>query len=67
MRSKTIAEQAALELVRERGDESRLAVVNPVALLRWNSDKSYLAELDAKGVPMVPTRITAAIRIEDLV
>ena len=29
VRSKTIAEQAAWELVRERGEEDRLAVVNP--------------------------------------
>ena len=43
-----------------------LPVVNPVALLRWNSDKSYLAELDAKGVPTVPTWLTSALSSQDL-
>lgn len=32
-----------------------LPVVNPVPVLRWNSDKAYLAELGAKGVAVVPT------------
>jgi glutathione synthase/RimK-type ligase-like ATP-grasp enzyme len=29
--------------------------INPPALLRWNGDKAYLTELDAKGVPTVHT------------
>ena len=29
--------------------------INPPALLRWNGDKAYLAELDTKGVPTVHT------------
>ena len=33
VRSKTIAEQAAWDLVRERGDENRLSVVNPGAII----------------------------------
>jgi glutathione synthase/RimK-type ligase-like ATP-grasp enzyme len=32
-------------------------VLNPVPLLRWNSDKRYLAELGRKGVAVIPTRI----------
>jgi glutathione synthase/RimK-type ligase-like ATP-grasp enzyme len=32
-----------------------LPVVNPPELLRWNSDKVYLTELAAKGVPTVET------------
>ncbi len=28
---------------------------NPLSTVRWNSDKRYLAELAAKGVPIVPT------------
>ncbi|MDQ3078749.1 MAG: hypothetical protein M3R03_01965, partial [Pseudomonadota bacterium] len=31
-------------------------MVNPPALLRWNSDKSYLAELGAAGVATVPSQ-----------
>jgi hypothetical protein len=30
---------------------------NPPAVVRWNSDKHYLAELESAGVPVVPTRI----------
>ena len=29
--------------------------LNPPDLLRWNSDKSYLSELDSKGIPTVHT------------
>ncbi|MEU7972326.1 hypothetical protein AB0B48_09810 [Micromonospora sp. NPDC049089] len=30
-------------------------LVNPAAVVRWNTDKRYLAELSAAGVPTVPT------------
>ncbi|WP_229051284.1 RimK family alpha-L-glutamate ligase [Aeromicrobium sp. Leaf350] len=30
-------------------------LANPAAVLRWNTDKSYLRELEAAGVPIVPT------------
>lgn len=42
------------------GDEG-LPVVNPVPVLRWNSDKAYLADLAAKGVAVVPTVDVAAL------
>ena len=42
----------------EAGD---LPVVNPVPVLRWNSDKAYLAELGANGVAVVPTVEVAAL------
>jgi O-ureido-D-serine cyclo-ligase len=29
---------------------------NPPSMVRWNTDKHYLAELEAAGVPVVPTR-----------
>lgn len=29
---------------------------NPVELVRWNTDKHYLADLEAAGLPIVPTR-----------
>lgn len=35
-----------------------LAVANPAEVLRWNSDKAYLARLAEKGVPIPPTRWT---------
>lgn len=28
---------------------------NPASVIRWNADKRYLAELEAAGVPIVPT------------
>ncbi len=36
-------------------EAENVPVRNPVSILRWNSDKSYLAELDAAGIPSVPT------------
>jgi len=39
----------------DRLDAERVPCVNPPPLLRWNGDKAYLAELDAKGIPTVHT------------
>lgn len=39
----------------DRLEAEQVPVANPVPLLRWNSDKSYLAELGAKGIATVPT------------
>lgn len=39
----------------DRLERDHLPVANPVPLLRWNSDKAYLAELGQKGIPTVPT------------
>jgi dihydroflavonol-4-reductase len=59
VRSKTIAEQAAWDLVRERGAEDRLAVVNPGAIIGpvLHDDLSYsLQSIERllKGSPGVP-------------
>jgi glutathione synthase/RimK-type ligase-like ATP-grasp enzyme len=35
--------------------EKATRLYNPPALVRWNSDKHYLADLEAKGVRIVPT------------
>ena len=32
---------------------------NPAALVRWNSDKRYMADLEAAGLPVVPTVFVA--------
>ena len=45
----------------DRFERERLPVINPPALLRWNSDKAYLAEFDAKGVPTVHTMAVDAL------
>ena len=42
-------------------EADRLPVANPVPVLRWNSDKAYLTQLDAKGVAVVPTVEVAAL------
>ena len=33
----------------------RTVLINPLQVVRWNTDKHYLAELQAAGVPVVPT------------
>lgn len=39
----------------DRLERENVPVLNPVPLLRWNSDKRYLAELGAKGIATIPT------------
>lgn len=34
----------------------RTRLLNPPEIVRWNTDKHYLAALDRSGVPVVPTR-----------
>jgi len=34
-------------------------LLNPPDVVRWNTDKRYLADLEAAGVPVVPTRFVA--------
>lgn len=41
----------------DRLEASGARVINPVPVLRWSSDKAYLAELDAAGVPTIPTTL----------
>lgn len=45
----------------DRLEQQRLPVANPATLLRWNSDKAYLAELGAAGVATVPTIMPEAL------
>jgi glutathione synthase/RimK-type ligase-like ATP-grasp enzyme len=45
----------------DRLERERVPVFNPVPLLRWNSDKRYLAELGAKGIATIPTRLVEAL------
>lgn len=59
VRSKTVAEQAAWDLVNDRGDQDRLSVVNPGAIIGpvLNDDISYSIqsiERMLKGMPGVP-------------
>jgi glutathione synthase/RimK-type ligase-like ATP-grasp enzyme len=45
----------------DRLEAEALPVANPAPVLRWNSDKAYLTDLEAKGVAIVPTAIREAI------
>jgi nucleoside-diphosphate-sugar epimerase len=71
IRSKTIAERAAWDLVRERGDESRLAVVNPGGIIGpvLNDDTSYSLEMVQrllKGAPGVPRLGFTLVDVRDV-
>jgi len=49
---------AFMEWARQVDQETRL--LNPFPLVRWNGHKSYLLELEDRGVPMVPTMLLRA-------
>jgi glutathione synthase/RimK-type ligase-like ATP-grasp enzyme len=44
----------------DRLDATGVRVLNPTAVLRWNSDKRYLVELEALGIATIPTRLASA-------
>jgi glutathione synthase/RimK-type ligase-like ATP-grasp enzyme len=41
-------------------------MINAASVLRWNTDKAYLAELGAKGAPVVPTISVETLTAEDI-
>lgn len=45
----------------DRMEAESVPTCNSVSVLRWNSDKGYLAELDTAGIPTVPTRMSDAL------
>ena len=45
----------------DRLEREAVPTLNPVPLLRWNSDKRYLAELDRKNVATIPTRLVESL------
>lgn len=50
----------------DRIDFRNVPIANPVPILRWNSDKSYLSDLEDKGVSIVPSVFGAADDGDDL-
>jgi glutathione synthase/RimK-type ligase-like ATP-grasp enzyme len=46
---------AKWQAVLDRFEREGIRVANPVPVLRWNGDKSYLAQLHAKGISTVPS------------
>jgi dihydroflavonol-4-reductase len=70
-RSKTIAERAAWDLVRERGEEERLAVVNPGAILGpvLGTERSFSLEMVErllKGIPGTPRIGFSVVDVRDV-
>lgn len=70
-RSKTIAERAAWDLVRERGEEGRLAVVNPGAILGpvLGAERSFSLEMVErllKGMPGTPRIGFSVVDVRDV-
>ena len=45
----------------DRLERESVPAANPVPLLRWNSDKRYLAELGELGISVIPTRLIEAL------
>ena len=71
VRSKTIAEQAAWDLVRERGGEDRLSVVNPGAIIGpvLSDDLSYSLQAVQRllgGTPGVPRLGFSLVDVRDV-
>jgi nucleoside-diphosphate-sugar epimerase len=71
-RSKTIAERAAWDLARERGEEAKLATVNPGAILGpvLSDDRSYSLQAIARllgGAPGVPRIGFSFVDVRDVV
>jgi dihydroflavonol-4-reductase len=71
VRSKTIAERAAWDLVREAGESERLAVVNPGAIVGplLSEDRSFSLELVErllKGMPGVPRIGFSIVDVRDV-
>ena len=46
-------------------DALGVPTINHSTLLRWNSDKRYLAQLEAQGVAIIPTRFLAHAELRD--
>jgi dihydroflavonol-4-reductase len=70
-RSKTIAERAAWDFMRERGETEKLAVVNPGAILGpvLSDDRSYSIEMIErllKGIPGTPRIGFSIVDVRDV-
>jgi len=46
-------------LARLAAIDAASTLLNPLAVLRWNLDKRYLAQLDERGAPVVPSLLRA--------
>lgn len=57
-------EREFLQQIRAAAEHTR--VLNPPDLLAWNADKSYLIDLDASGVPTIPTRVLEQVTLANV-
>ena len=57
---------AAFLTVLEQIDASDALLANPLSVVRWNLDKSYLRELRRKGISIVPTQWCDRLSGDDL-
>ncbi len=57
--------QAFLQAI-EQIDRSSAPLANPLNIVRWNLDKGYLRELEARGIPIVPTLWLPSLKPNDL-
>lgn len=48
-------------------EAARVRFANPLSLLRWNTDKGYLFDLEAAGVAVVPSRFAASLSQGDMI
>lgn len=47
-------------------EANKCRVANPLSVLRWNSDKTYLVELFQRGLPVIPTNVIAAFQPDEM-
>ncbi|RUL76636.1 ATP-grasp domain-containing protein [Dyella choica] len=47
-------------------DRLGITVINDTGMLRWNSDKHYLLDLQRQGVPIIPTRAASGVALHEM-
>lgn len=47
-------------------DQLGVPTINDTAMVRWNSEKRYLLEIEQHGVPIIPTRVAPAGRLPEI-
>lgn len=50
----------------DRLEAENIKLSNPARILRWNSDKAYLADLESHGIACVPTRVVEMLDVAAL-
>lgn len=58
------AREAFVETLHDLARQAR--VLNPPSMIDWNTDKSYLLELECKGVPTIPMQMVERVTKSDI-